>query len=288
MPMNRSGRSVEEASRVIEIDDVLVPMIASGLRTGHSAENILSLTSSFSAAVSITRSQSAMASSASAGVIRASALCRSSSLISFLETWRAMLPLMVARPDMTRSGARSLSSTGKPASAHTWAMPLPIWPAPMTPTLRMLSFISLVRFPALFYDDWGRDTTGPQRHFGKRLLAELGELGRKLRQGLVQVGDETVIGDLEDRRLFVLVDRHDDLGVLHAGEVLDRPGYPHRDVELGRHHLAGLADLPVVGRVAGVDSRARGADRRAQLVGDRLDVLGEVFPALHRAAARDH
>jgi hypothetical protein len=31
MPMKRSGRSVEEASRVIEIDDVLLPIIAEGL-----------------------------------------------------------------------------------------------------------------------------------------------------------------------------------------------------------------------------------------------------------------
>ncbi len=33
--MKRSGRSVAEASRVIEIDDVLVPMIASGFSAGH-------------------------------------------------------------------------------------------------------------------------------------------------------------------------------------------------------------------------------------------------------------
>src|SRR6185436_8678437 len=30
MPMKRSGRSVEDASRVIEIDDVLLPTMASG------------------------------------------------------------------------------------------------------------------------------------------------------------------------------------------------------------------------------------------------------------------
>ena len=31
MPMKRSGRSVEDASRVIEIDEVLVAMMVSGL-----------------------------------------------------------------------------------------------------------------------------------------------------------------------------------------------------------------------------------------------------------------
>ena len=49
MPMNFSGRSVEAASRVIEIDDVLVPTIASGFRFGQRSAKILRLTSSFSA-----------------------------------------------------------------------------------------------------------------------------------------------------------------------------------------------------------------------------------------------
>src|SRR5262249_2744165 len=339
MPMKRSGRSVDDASRVIEIDDVLVPMIASGLRTGQSWERILVLTSSFSEAVSITRSQSAIASSPSAGLIRSSALCRSLSLINCLETWRAMLPLTVARPDLIRSSDTSLSSTGNPASAHTWAMPLPIWPAPMTPTLRMLILIPLVRIAAsspiqkfaqscrtlqcelrnrralathnssaasnpkfatglaamwceLRVRGTSRSFTTiaaaipPGRAAG--LFAELAEFGRELRQGLVEMRDEPVVGDLENRRLFVLVDRHDDLGVLHAGEMLDRPRYADRDVEFGRHHLPGLADLPVVGGVAGIDRRARGADRRAQFVGNRLDVFGEVFPALHGAPAGDY
>ena len=44
MPMKRSGRSVDAASRVIEIDDVLVARIASGLSTGQSVAKILRLT----------------------------------------------------------------------------------------------------------------------------------------------------------------------------------------------------------------------------------------------------
>ncbi len=43
MPMKRSGRSVAAASRVIEIDDVLVPTMASGLSDGHSAAEDLAL-----------------------------------------------------------------------------------------------------------------------------------------------------------------------------------------------------------------------------------------------------
>ena len=56
MPMKRSGRSVCAASRVIEIDEVLVARIASGLRIGQSCAKILRLTVSSSVAASITRS----------------------------------------------------------------------------------------------------------------------------------------------------------------------------------------------------------------------------------------
>src|SRR3954470_12595067 len=61
-----------------------------------------------------------------------------------------------------------------------------------------------------------------------------------------QVLDQAVVGDAENRRLFVLVDRDDDRRVLHAREVLDRAADADRDVELRRDDLAGLADLPVV------------------------------------------
>ena len=40
MPMKRSGRSVEAASRVIEIDEVLVPMTASVFRKAQSLPKI--------------------------------------------------------------------------------------------------------------------------------------------------------------------------------------------------------------------------------------------------------
>ena len=39
---------------------------------------------------------------------------------------------------------------------------------------------------------------------------------------IFEVADFGLVGDLEDRRLFVLVDGHDHLRILHAGEMLDR------------------------------------------------------------------
>jgi signal transduction histidine kinase/DNA-binding response OmpR family regulator len=46
----------------------------------------------------------------------------------------------------------------------------------------------------------------------------------QLRHDLEQVADQADVGDLEDRRFGVLVDRDDGAGVLDAGEVLDRAG----------------------------------------------------------------
>ena len=108
----------------------------------------------------------------------------------------------------------------------------------------------------------------------------------EFRQDREEVAHEAVVGHLEDRRLLVLVDRDDDLRVLHAGEVLDGARDADRDVEVGRHDLAGLAHLPVVGRVARVHRGARGAHGGAELVGDGLEVGLEVLGLAHGAAAR--
>ena len=73
--------------------------------------------------------------------MRPSACLRASSVMAFLATWRDRLPLMVAIADFSRSAETSLSTTSKPASAATCAMPLPIWPEPITPTFLIITAI---------------------------------------------------------------------------------------------------------------------------------------------------
>src|SRR5437868_2190517 len=68
-------------------------------------------------------------------------------------------------------------------------------------------------------------------------LERCGQFG----DGLEQVRDQAVVRDAEDRRLRVLVDRDDQLAVLHAGQMLDRTGDAHGDVQVRRDDLAGLA-----------------------------------------------
>ena len=102
-----------------------------------------------------------------------------------------------------------------------------------------------------------------------------------------QVGHRPVVGDVEDRRPRVGVDRDDQLRALHPLHVLRRAGDAEPEVELGMHLRAGLADLAGLRHPAGVDHRARraelGTERRGQLLGD-LDVLG---PADAAADAHD-
>src|SRR5438094_550826 len=194
MPMKRSGRSVAEASRVIEIDDVLVPMIASGLSTGQTLANM----------------------------------------------------------------------NGRVAGTG----------------LRPLFDLNHALSPAL-------PSACGQSRLALFLTSNFAEFRRQFRKRLVQIGDEPNVGHLEDGRLFVLVDGHNDLRILHTGEMLDRAGNPDCDVKLRCHDLAGLADLPVVGGIAGINRGPRGADGGPKFIGDRLDIFGEVFPTLHGAPPRN-
>src|SRR5436853_5778312 len=99
----------------------------------------------------------------------------------------------------------------------------------------------------------------PARGSFSKLLGQLGH-------DLEQVADQADVGDLEDRGVLVLVDRDDGLRILHAREMLDRAGDADRDIDFRGDDLAGLADLIVVRRIAGIDRRAAGADPGLQFV----------------------
>src|SRR3954447_9950369 len=100
-------------------------------------------------------------------------------------------------------------------------------------------------------------------------LDRVGELG----DDLVQISDHTEVGELEDRRVLVLVDRDDVLRGLHADLVLDRARDAGGEVELRPDGLAGLADLRRVRVPPGVDARARRRDRAAERARELLELL---------------
>src|SRR5690606_23814413 len=140
-------------------------------------------------------------------------------------------------------------------------MPLPICPAPMTPTVEILLILPVIGAqaplkcnsccsaacreaerkapmerrrprPQLSLDtECGR---GRPRSISE---ASLGEFVHQLWDSSFIVRDQAVIGDLEDRGVLVLVDGDDDLRVLHARQMLDRARNTDGDVELRRDNL---------------------------------------------------
>ena len=87
----------------------------------------------------------------------------------------------------------------------------------------------------------------------------------------MHIADDAVGGNAEDGRIGVLVDRDDDVGRLHAGQVLDGAGDAARDVELGADGLAGLADLVRVGDPAFVHGAPRRSNSAAEGLGQFLE-----------------
>ena len=87
----------------------------------------------------------------------------------------------------------------------------------------------------------------------------------------MQVADDAVVGDAEDRRERVVVDGQDARALVHAGAVLHGAADAAGDVELGTDGGAGLADLVVVGDPARIHGGAAGADDAADRAGQLLD-----------------
>ena len=70
--------------------------------------------------------------------------------------------------------------------------------------------------------------------------------------------------------------------------MLDGAGDADGDVELGGDDLASLADLHVVGDVAGVDGGTGSANTGTELVGQGVEHLLEVVRGLQGTAARNN
>src|SRR4051794_31695792 len=198
---------------------------------------------------------------------------------------------MTATGTSPRRSIVSGSSESSCSSRLAVARPAVPPPTIATPTSMRSSSSSRVR---LMNSPWG--STGGGEAAGATLplrppmalapagLHRVGQLG----QDLVEVADDPEVGELEDRRIGVLVDGHDVLRGLHADLVLDRARDARRQVELRRDGLARLADLAGVRIPAGVDHRAGGRHGAvaAEGTGERLELL-EALGLAEAAAARD-
>src|SRR5688500_4111179 len=131
----------------------------------------------------------------------------------------------------------------------------------------------------------GGYSPGATAMLGSAALLRLDGFGQ-LGHDLVQIAHDPEVAELEDRRVLILVDRDDVLGVLHADLVLDRAGDAGGEIELRRHRLAGLADLRRVRRPAGIDDRAGRSDGATERFGE-LVCDGEIVRISESTARAD-
>src|SRR5215216_2416560 len=208
------------------------------------------------------------------------------------ESWCAPATLPFSMTATGTSPSFSLSSASSSSSCSSRiAHARPAWPPPTmaTPTSMRSSSVS-VGGPMNSLEEstgggnWlgagraGTPVADMARSAALLCLHGLGELGHDL----VEVADDAEVGELEDRGVRVLVDRHDVLRGLHAHLVLDGPGDAGRQVQLRGHGLTRLADLRRVGVPARVDHRAggrHGAAHRAGELLEGLEALGLAEPA---------
>ncbi len=70
--------------------------------------------------------------------------------------------------------------------------------------------------------------------------------------------------------------------------MLDRAGNSDRDIKLGGDHFAGLANLPIVGRITGINRRTRCTNSAAQFIGQFFDQLEIIFGAQTATTRNNH
>jgi excinuclease ABC subunit B len=144
MPINLSGRLVTLASSETDSEEVLLASIASGLQISSSCLNRLFFISIFSTIASITTSQSATSLSSELLFILAIIAVLASELSLPFSTALPKILSILLRAFSTNSRLRSFKTTLNPAWAHTWAIPKPIAPAPITPTFLMSKIVYLL------------------------------------------------------------------------------------------------------------------------------------------------
>ena len=172
MPMTRPGDFDVAAILVTEIDEVLVA--ENGVDAADAVEfgddrllDLEFLHHRFDDQVAVAQ----IGSSPVVAVMRPKAASASAAVSFSRETSRSRLFLIALDAMIERGfGAMSRRTTGKPATAKAWAMPLPIVPAPTTP-IRLISRdmpTSLVATSFVLYDRERREPSHFRRRTGLR------------------------------------------------------------------------------------------------------------------------
>ena len=113
----------------------------------------------------------------------------------------------------------------------TSAATLPATPAPTTMASNLSSDMRYAPFPLrLQREMWLKG----------ELAAQLANQGR---DDFVDIAHQTVVGIIEDWRIFIFIDGDNHFCAVAANHMLDLPGDPQRQVEIGFQQHAGRALL---------------------------------------------
>ena len=141
-PTTLPGREVATEISVTDREEVLVARIVSGGQTASSRVNSSRLRSSRSGTASITSSTSLRSSTEVPNAIRPSSSACSVSVSLPRCTARPVDPSRCPRPRSRASASFSTAITSSPDRASTSAMPAPMVPSPITPTVEKCRPIS--------------------------------------------------------------------------------------------------------------------------------------------------
>src|SRR6185369_16691280 len=110
--------------------------------------------------------------------------------------------------------------------------------------------------------------------------------GSQRRNNVEEIAHDSIIRDVEDRHLAVLVDGDNRLRVLHPDDMLNRSRDTNGQVQFRRDCLPRAADLPIHRQPLVVANWTRGGNLRTHCLGELLNHL-DVFLALYSAADRN-
>src|SRR5579875_284328 len=98
-----------------------------------------------------------------------------------------------------------------------------------------------------------------RRYYEKRSCGlAWSELFKEFRNSLVEVGHKPIVGHLEDRRIWIVINSYDDFRIFHARQVLYAARNTYSDIEVRGDHSTGLADLQLVWSDPTIYGSARG------------------------------
>ena len=143
MPTTSSGRLVDAAILVMDMEDVLLAKMQPAGAASSICLKIFSFSSTFSVAASTTNSAWATPLLISVVVVKLfNACCFCPSVMEPLAICLSKFLLMVATALSNCAAFTSINVTAKPLCANMCAMPLPIVPAPITAIFFMNCFLN--------------------------------------------------------------------------------------------------------------------------------------------------